>query len=260
MYLGMSPFLNANNLQGALLMYHGMHDQNVGTDPVNSVAALPRAQRPRQDRRALSVPVRGSRPGIARDAARPVVALGGVARQVREERASSQSAGAAADHKPGRGRRTIDGSLVRRARPPSRGFGEASRLWRANAQEKGRMRSLSSGLCVYGGLLLRPPIRKTIDQLPIARLKDADVIGARHLPAAAPELETQARRTDQPLDRQTNGRLVLREPAIDAVADQFRQAASRLRDNRQLRREHLENRQRMHFLPRLGEMQTDVGG
>jgi dipeptidyl aminopeptidase/acylaminoacyl peptidase len=36
-YLEMSPFLRANNLTGALLMYHGMHDQNVGTDPVNSV-------------------------------------------------------------------------------------------------------------------------------------------------------------------------------------------------------------------------------
>jgi dipeptidyl aminopeptidase/acylaminoacyl peptidase len=36
-YLGMSPFLHANNLTGALLMYHGMHDQNVGTDPVNSI-------------------------------------------------------------------------------------------------------------------------------------------------------------------------------------------------------------------------------
>jgi dipeptidyl aminopeptidase/acylaminoacyl peptidase len=36
-YLGMSPFLYANNLNGALLMYHGMHDQNVGTDPDNSV-------------------------------------------------------------------------------------------------------------------------------------------------------------------------------------------------------------------------------
>jgi dipeptidyl aminopeptidase/acylaminoacyl peptidase len=35
-YLGMSPFLYANNLTGALLMYHGLHDQNVGTDPVNS--------------------------------------------------------------------------------------------------------------------------------------------------------------------------------------------------------------------------------
>ena len=36
-YLGMSPFLYANNLTGALLMYHGMHDQNVGTDPDNSI-------------------------------------------------------------------------------------------------------------------------------------------------------------------------------------------------------------------------------
>jgi dipeptidyl aminopeptidase/acylaminoacyl peptidase len=36
-YLGMSPFLYANNLTGALLMYHGLHDQNVGTDPDNSI-------------------------------------------------------------------------------------------------------------------------------------------------------------------------------------------------------------------------------
>ncbi len=36
-YLGMSPFLYANNLTGALLMYHGLADQNVGTDPINSV-------------------------------------------------------------------------------------------------------------------------------------------------------------------------------------------------------------------------------
>jgi dipeptidyl aminopeptidase/acylaminoacyl peptidase len=36
-YLDMSPFLKANNLTGALLMYHGMHDQNVGTDPTNSI-------------------------------------------------------------------------------------------------------------------------------------------------------------------------------------------------------------------------------
>ena len=32
-YLGMSPFMWANNLTGALLIYHGMHDQNVGTAP-----------------------------------------------------------------------------------------------------------------------------------------------------------------------------------------------------------------------------------
>jgi dipeptidyl aminopeptidase/acylaminoacyl peptidase len=36
-YLGMSPFLYANNLTGALLMYHNLGDQNVGTDPINSI-------------------------------------------------------------------------------------------------------------------------------------------------------------------------------------------------------------------------------
>lgn len=35
-YLGMSPFMYANNLTGALLMYHGLADQNVGTFPINS--------------------------------------------------------------------------------------------------------------------------------------------------------------------------------------------------------------------------------
>ena len=35
-YLGMSPFLYANNLTGALLLYHGLQDQNVGTDPDHS--------------------------------------------------------------------------------------------------------------------------------------------------------------------------------------------------------------------------------
>jgi dipeptidyl aminopeptidase/acylaminoacyl peptidase len=35
-YLSMSPLLHANNLTGALLLYHGLSDQNVGTDPINS--------------------------------------------------------------------------------------------------------------------------------------------------------------------------------------------------------------------------------
>lgn len=35
-YLSMSPMLHANNLTGALLMYHGMGDQNVGTELSNS--------------------------------------------------------------------------------------------------------------------------------------------------------------------------------------------------------------------------------
>ena len=35
-YFDMSPLFYANHLTGALLMYHNMHDQNVGTDPINS--------------------------------------------------------------------------------------------------------------------------------------------------------------------------------------------------------------------------------
>ncbi|MEX0891312.1 MAG: prolyl oligopeptidase family serine peptidase [Gemmatimonadota bacterium] len=35
-YLSMSPFLFANNMSGALLMYHGEMDQNVGTAPIHS--------------------------------------------------------------------------------------------------------------------------------------------------------------------------------------------------------------------------------
>jgi dipeptidyl aminopeptidase/acylaminoacyl peptidase len=39
-YLAMSPFLNADKLQGALLMYHSLEDQNTGTDPINSIRLL----------------------------------------------------------------------------------------------------------------------------------------------------------------------------------------------------------------------------
>jgi len=35
-YLAMSPFLYANQLNGALLLYHSTDDQNVGTHPINS--------------------------------------------------------------------------------------------------------------------------------------------------------------------------------------------------------------------------------
>jgi dipeptidyl aminopeptidase/acylaminoacyl peptidase len=35
-YTAMSPFFWANQINGALLMYHGMNDANVGTDPINS--------------------------------------------------------------------------------------------------------------------------------------------------------------------------------------------------------------------------------
>jgi dipeptidyl aminopeptidase/acylaminoacyl peptidase len=36
-YLSMSPLLYADRLNGALLMYHNIEDQNVGTDPINSI-------------------------------------------------------------------------------------------------------------------------------------------------------------------------------------------------------------------------------
>jgi dipeptidyl aminopeptidase/acylaminoacyl peptidase len=35
-YLNMSPLLYAEKLTGALLLYHGAEDQNVGTHPINS--------------------------------------------------------------------------------------------------------------------------------------------------------------------------------------------------------------------------------
>jgi dipeptidyl aminopeptidase/acylaminoacyl peptidase len=39
-YLSMSPFLYADRLTGALLMYHNIEDQNVGTDPINSIRLM----------------------------------------------------------------------------------------------------------------------------------------------------------------------------------------------------------------------------
>jgi dipeptidyl aminopeptidase/acylaminoacyl peptidase len=39
-YLDMSPFLRADRLSGALLMYHSLEDQNVGTDPISSIRMM----------------------------------------------------------------------------------------------------------------------------------------------------------------------------------------------------------------------------
>jgi dipeptidyl aminopeptidase/acylaminoacyl peptidase len=39
-YLAMSPFMYADRLSGALLMYHSMEDQNVGTDPISSIRMM----------------------------------------------------------------------------------------------------------------------------------------------------------------------------------------------------------------------------
>jgi dipeptidyl aminopeptidase/acylaminoacyl peptidase len=39
-YFEMSPFLQADRLSGALLMYHSLEDQNVGTDPISSIRMM----------------------------------------------------------------------------------------------------------------------------------------------------------------------------------------------------------------------------
>ncbi|MDQ6830050.1 MAG: prolyl oligopeptidase family serine peptidase, partial [Gemmatimonadota bacterium] len=39
-YLEMSPFLSADKLSGALLMYHSLEDQNTGTDPISSIRMM----------------------------------------------------------------------------------------------------------------------------------------------------------------------------------------------------------------------------
>ena len=65
-YLVMSPFLYANNLTGALLMYHDLARPERRHRPDQLDPALSRAQRPRQDDRALPVSARGSRAGRRR--------------------------------------------------------------------------------------------------------------------------------------------------------------------------------------------------
>jgi dipeptidyl aminopeptidase/acylaminoacyl peptidase len=39
-YLEMSPFVYADRLSGAVLMYHSLEDQNVGTDPISSIRMM----------------------------------------------------------------------------------------------------------------------------------------------------------------------------------------------------------------------------
>ncbi|HEX5072628.1 MAG TPA: prolyl oligopeptidase family serine peptidase [Gemmatimonadaceae bacterium] len=39
-YVDMSPFFKADKLSGALLMYHSIEDQNVGTDPISSIRMM----------------------------------------------------------------------------------------------------------------------------------------------------------------------------------------------------------------------------
>ncbi|OYV67278.1 MAG: hypothetical protein B7Z72_09895, partial [Gemmatimonadetes bacterium 21-71-4] len=39
-YEQMSPFFYADKIQGAILMYHSLEDQNVGTDPISSIRMM----------------------------------------------------------------------------------------------------------------------------------------------------------------------------------------------------------------------------
>ncbi len=92
-YLSMSPFLYANNLTGALLMYHNLADQNVGTDPINSIRLYHALNGLGKTTALYLYPLRGSRPGREGNAARSVGALGRVARQVRQEPAEGEAGG-----------------------------------------------------------------------------------------------------------------------------------------------------------------------
>jgi len=104
-YLDMSPFLKANQLSGALLMYHGMHDQNVGTDPINSLRLFHALNGLGKTVALYRYPNEDHGPARARDAARPVVALGRVARQVRQESAAGHEARARRERRHARWRR-----------------------------------------------------------------------------------------------------------------------------------------------------------
>ena len=90
-YLSMSPFLYANNLTGALLMYHGLADQNVGTDPTNSIRLYHALNGLGKTTALYLYPLEDHGPVVEGDAARPVGALGGVARQVRQEPGARRS-------------------------------------------------------------------------------------------------------------------------------------------------------------------------
>ena len=66
-YLSMSPFLSANNLTGALLMYHNLARSERRHRPDQLDPPVPRAERPREDDRALPVSARGSRARSAKE-------------------------------------------------------------------------------------------------------------------------------------------------------------------------------------------------
>ena len=143
-YLDMSPFLKANQLTGALLMYHGMHDQNVGTDPINSMRLFHALNGLGKTVALYRYPFEDHGPAGARDAARPVVALGRVARQVREEPAAASETRRRAHAGWRKGRRAVDRFKVQGSRFKVQGSGSRFKVQR-------RLRSRGSGECRNSG-------------------------------------------------------------------------------------------------------------
>ena len=80
----MSPLLWADRVNGALLMYHGMEDANVGTNPINSEALFAALDGLGKDAALYMYPYEGHGPISPRDEPRPVGPLGRLARHVRE--------------------------------------------------------------------------------------------------------------------------------------------------------------------------------
>ena len=96
-----------NQLTGALLMYHGTEDQNVGTDPINSIRLFHALQGLGKTTSLYMYPYEDHGPIAQGNGARPVGALGGVAGQVREEPGAAQQAGAGRNAEQWQGRRPV---------------------------------------------------------------------------------------------------------------------------------------------------------
>ena len=98
-YLEMSPFFYADRLSGAVLMYHSLEDQNVGTDPISSIRMMQALQGQGKQAALFMYPYEDHGPGDARVGSRPVGAMDRVVRHVREEPAEEDA--------PARGGRSL---------------------------------------------------------------------------------------------------------------------------------------------------------
>jgi dipeptidyl aminopeptidase/acylaminoacyl peptidase len=72
-YLEMSPMLYVDQMQGALLMYHALEDQNVGTNPISSIRMMQALRARGKTRRCTCIRTRTT----ARPRRRPCSTCGG---------------------------------------------------------------------------------------------------------------------------------------------------------------------------------------